>query len=83
MIRFIGMPTDHFFYICEYTDFGLIFAKYIYVFEYCSIFVFHFTGADLVLTAWEVVCKHAVCGGASLIQCHKPIKGESNFALAA
>jgi len=30
-------------------------------------------GADMVLTAWGVVCKHAVCGGASLKQCHKTI----------
>jgi hypothetical protein len=37
----------------------------------------------MVLTAYGVVCKHAVCGGASLEQCHKTITGESNYALAA
>jgi len=40
-------------------------------------------GADMDLTAWEEVCKHAVCGGASLKQCHKTTKGETNYALAA
>jgi hypothetical protein len=30
-----------------------------------------------------VLCKHAVCGDASLLQSHKTIKGENNYALAA
>ncbi len=37
----------------------------------------------MVLTACEMVCKHAVCGDTSLEQCHRRKNGETNYALAA
>jgi hypothetical protein len=55
----------------------------VYPSDFICIFASDITGVDLVLTAREVVCKHAVCGGASLKQCHKTTKGETNYALAA